>query len=212
MVASAIATTITNASWIFPTNTISGPSEPIGPDLSTYSTGDFLAWILADSRLNVNFLPNLGEGTALEFSYNGNHSEFLNGSALTITSTVSGLPSGFSLTGIQLSCQTKWNMTGNSINQTWAYSLNGGAFKNFETDVVTGGLWKTGGSLLNGLVMTNGETIAFRDTITGASGNNGNLEFDNIQISSTAVPEPSVSALASLGGFAALIAFLRKHS
>jgi hypothetical protein len=92
MVASAIATTITNASWTFPTYTISGPSEPIGSDLSIYSTGDYLAWISADSRLNVNLVPNLGEGTPLEFSYNGNHSEFLIGSAQTITSPVSEPP------------------------------------------------------------------------------------------------------------------------
>jgi hypothetical protein len=211
IVASAIATTITNASWTFPTNTISSPSQPIGSDLSTYSTGDNLSWIAADTRLNENFVPNLGQGTALEFSYNGNHSEFLNGSALTLTSTVSGLPSGFSLVGIQLSYQTKWNLNGNSINQTWAYSLNGGAFVNFETDVVTGNLWQTEGSFLNGLVLTNGETIAFSDTITGAIGNNGSLEFDNVEITSTVVSEPPAPALITFGGLATLVAFQRRR-
>ena len=210
MVAKLSATSITNVSWTFPTNSISGTSEPVGPGLSTYSTDDYLAWIKANNRLTVNFVPNLGEGTALEFSYNGNHSEFLNGSVLTLTSTVSA-PADYSFTHIQFSYHTRWSLSGSSITETWAYSLNGGAFKNLETDVAAGDGWHTEGSFLDGLTLTDGETITFRDTISGATGNNGNLEFDNIQISSTIVPEPSAPVLASLGGFAALIAFQRKR-
>lgn len=95
MVAKVNATSITNVSWTFPTNSISGPGEPVGPGLSTYSTDDYLDWIKANNRLGVNYVPNLGEGTALEFSYNGNHSEFLNGTVLTLTSTVSEPPPMF---------------------------------------------------------------------------------------------------------------------
>jgi hypothetical protein len=210
-VAKVNATSITNVSWTFPTNTISEPAEPVGPGLSTYSTDDYLAWIKANNRLSVNFVPNLGEGTALELSYNGNHPEFLNNTILTLTSTVSGAPADYSFTHIQFSYDTRWSLSGSSITETWAYSLNGGAFKNFETDTVAGDKWHTEGSLFDGLTLTAGETITFRDTISGATGNNGNLEFDNIQISSTVVPEPSAPALASLGGFAALVMFQRKR-
>ncbi len=67
--------------------------------------------------------------------------------------------------------------------------------------MVAGDKWHTEGSLFDGLTLTDGETITFRDTISGATGNNGNLEFDNFQISSTVVPEPSAPALASSGRF-----------
>ena len=211
LVAKVNATSITNVSWTFPANTNSGPSEPVGPGLSTYSTDDYLAWISANNRLAVNYVPNLGEGEALDFSYNGNHPEFLNNTILTLTSTVSGAPADYSFTHIQFSYDTRWSLSGSSITQTWAYSLNGGTFKNFETDVVAGDKWHTEGSLFDGLTLTDGETITFRDTISGATGNNGNLEFDNFQISSTVVPEPSAPVLASLGGFAALVAFQRKR-
>ena len=67
MVAKVNATTITNASWTFPTITVPGPSAPTGADFSTYSTDDYLAWVEANSKLGVNFVSNLGQGTALEF-------------------------------------------------------------------------------------------------------------------------------------------------
>ncbi len=211
MVAKANATTITNVSWTFPTNSISGPTEPVGPGLSTYSTDDYLDWIKANNRLGVNFVPNLGEGASLEFSYNGNHPEFLNGSVLTLSSTISGAPDDLSFTHVQFSYDARWSVSGSSITQTWAYSLDGVTFKNFETDVIAGDGWHTEGSFLDGLTLTDGETITFRDTISGATGNNGNLDFDNIQVTSTVVPEPSAPALASLGGFAVLVAFQRKR-
>ena len=211
MVAKANATTITNVSWTFPTNSISGPTEPVGPGLSTYSTDDYLDWIKANNRLGVNFVPNLGEGASLEFSYNGNHPEFLNGSVLTLSSTISGAPADLSFTHVQFSYDARWSVSGSSITQTWAYSLDGVTFKNFETDVIAGDGWHTEGSFLDGLTLTDGETITFRDTISGATGNNGNLDFDNIQVTSTVVPEPSAPALASLGGFAVLVAFQRKR-
>jgi hypothetical protein len=211
MVAKVSAITFTNVSWTFPYSTNSGPSEPVRPGLSTYSTDGYLNWILANNKLAVNYVPNMGDGTALDFSYTGNHPEFLNNSMLTLTTTVSGIPAGVSFTHIQFSYDTRWSLSGSSLTETLAYSLNGGAFIKFETDVVAGDLWHTEGSLFNGVTLTDGDNITVRDTISGATGNNGNLEFDNIQISSTVVPEPSVPVLASLGGFVALVAFQRKR-
>jgi hypothetical protein len=60
--------------------------------------------------------------------------------------------------------------------------------------------------------MTNGEAVAFRYTISSATGNNENLEFDNIQTTSTIVPEPSTPALADVDGLTTLVPFQRRHS
>jgi hypothetical protein len=89
-------------------------------------------------------------------------------------------------------------MTGNTVTETWAYSLNGGTFLKFETNAVTGDVWQTAGSSLTGLGLQNGDTIAFQDTFSGAAGNNGNLDFDNILITLELIPEPSSLALAGL--------------
>jgi PEP-CTERM motif len=198
MVAKASAAT-TNIIWSFPTNTIPDPSQPMAADLANDSMNDNLGWLLSHSRLTESFVSNPGNTTALEFSYNGNHSAYLNGSTLTLTSTVSGLPTGFSLSNIQLSYDTRWNMTGNTVTETWAYSLNGGAFIAFGTNAVTGDVWQTARSSLTGVVLHNGDTIAFHDTFSGAAGNNGKLDFDNIMLTSVSIPEPSSLALAGLG-------------
>ena len=90
-------------------------------------------------------------------------------------------------------------MTANTVTETWAYSFNGGAFLNFGTIAATGNVWQTTTSPLTGLVLHNGDTLAFRNTFSGAVGNNANLDFDNILITSVVVPEPPSLALAALG-------------
>jgi hypothetical protein len=198
MVAQAKAA-VTNASWTFPVSTTPAPSQPIGADLSIYSTNNTLAWIAANTRLSESFVSIPGNTTALEFSYNGNHADYLNGSTLTLTSTISGLASGDLLAGIRLSYDTRWSMTASTLTNSWAYSINGGAFIDFATDAATGNVWQTANSPLIGLTLNNGDTITFRDTFSGAVGNNGNLDFDNIQITSIVVPEPPPLTLAVLG-------------
>lgn len=198
--------TFTNALWSFPTNTASTPSQPINVDFSTYSVSNRLTWTEASSKLSEAFVLHPGDTTALEFSYNGNKPDYLNASTLTLTTTISGLAEGDWLEGIQLSCETQWNKTG-PLTETWAYSLNGGAFINFAINDVSGGTWQTFSSSLTGLQLWNGDTITFRSTFTGATGVNGSLDFDNIQITSQiasdpsvrAVPEPSAWVLMALG-------------
>ena len=209
MVANAGAT-VTNASWTFPAARLPAPSQPIAANLSSYSTNSVLGWTEADNRLAETFVFNPGDTTALEFSYNGNHPAYLNGSTLTLTFTISGLTNDFSLANVQLSYDTRWNKFLNSLTETWAYSLDGGPFVNFETDTVTGNVWQTQGSLLSGLTLKNDDTIVFRDTFSGAAGINGNLDFDNIQIFSEVIPEPYALALVALGiSFAGLRRMLR---
>jgi hypothetical protein len=197
MVASARAT-VTNASWTFPASTTPAPSQPISADLSIYSVNDVLGWTLADNRLAVAFVAHAGLTTALDFSYNGNHPAYLNGSILTLTSTISGLPSGDWLADIQLSYDTRWNKTANTVTETWAYSINGAAYINFDTVAVTGNVWQTEVIPLSGLTLNNGDTLILRDTITGAAGSNGNLDFDDFKMTSEIVPEPSSLALVLL--------------
>ena len=134
----------------------------------------------------------------------------MNGSSLTLSTTISGLPAGDSLTNIQLSYQTKWDQSGNSVTNVLAYSLNGGALINFDTNSVLGNsTWQTDGALLSGLQLQNGDTLVISDTFSGAAGNNGNLDFDNIQITSTTVvPEPSSRVLAGTGFSLAGLQFL----
>jgi hypothetical protein len=212
VVANANATTVTNVSWMFPIGTTAEPSPYMGPGLSIYSSADYLDWIPANKKLSVSFVPNLGGGSALEFSYDGNHPDYLNGTTLTLTSTVTGLPSRSSLRNIKLSYDSKWNIIGSTVTEIWAYSLNGGAFKNFETDAVTGNLWQTEGSILSGIILNNGDTIALRNTISGADGGNGKLELDNIRLTSILMPDPSSTVLASFGGLATLVVIRRLRS
>ena len=212
VVANTKAIIITNVSWSFLTGSTAEPSPPLEPGLSIYSSADYLDWIATSKKLSVSFVPNLGGGSALEFSYHGNHPDYLNGTTLTLTSTVSGLPNRFLLRNIKLSYASKWNMIGNPVTETWAYSLNGRDFKNFETDVVTGNFWQTEGSILDGIILTNGDRIALRNTISGALGSNGKLELDNIRLTSVLMPEPSSTVLASFGGLATLVVIRRLRS
>ena len=69
----------------------------------------------------------------------------------------------------------------------------------FSDQYRTGNVWQTVTSPLAGLTLHNGDTITFRDTFSGAVGNNGNLDFDNIQMTSIVVPEPAFGVLVALG-------------
>ena len=211
-VANVNATVITNVVWTFPAGTTAEPGPSMGPGLSIYSSADYLDWIVASKKLSVSLVLNLGGGSALELSYNGNHPDYLNGTTLTLTSTVTGLPNRSSLRNVKLSYDSKWNIIGNTVTESWAYSLNGGAFKNFGTDAVTGNLWQTEGSVLSGIILNNGDTLALRNTISGAGGSNGKLELDNIRLTSVLMPEASSTVLASFGGLATLVVIRRLRS
>lgn len=52
--------------------------------------------------------------------------------------------------------------------------------------------------LLSGVTLHNGDTLTLRDTFSGATGNNGNLDFDNFQMTSEIVPDLSSLALVAL--------------
>ncbi len=192
--------TITNAAWRFPASTTPGPTQPIVADISTYTINDLLGWTAGGTHLNESYVLNSGKTTALEFSYTGNQSSSMNGTTLTLSSTVSGLTAGTFLTGIQLSYETKWSNTGAPMTETWACSLNGGAYVNFSTNNVTGGSWLPETFLINALQLHNGDTIVLRDTFSAASGNGQSLDFDNFQITSAGIiPEPSLFSLLALG-------------
>jgi len=62
------------------------------------------------------------------------------------------------------------------------------------------------------LTLTNGDMLTLQATITGAAGNNENLDFDNFQITSTPVPEPSAGFLASVWGLATMAILSRRRS
>jgi hypothetical protein len=210
LMAAKTSAAITNASWTFPTTTTPPPSQPIAADLSIYSTNNVLRWLLTDNRLNVSFVANPGETTALEFSYSGNHASYLNGSYLTLSSTIAGLSAGTWLSDIQLSYDTLWNKTASSVTETWEYSVNGGAYISFDIVAATGNTWQTEVIQLSGLTLNNGDTLTLRSTFSGATGNNGNLGFDNFEMTSQIVPEPSSLVLIVLSfGIAGLRLFLR---
>jgi hypothetical protein len=189
---------ITNASWIFPTTTTPAPSQPVAANLSIYSTNNLLGWTLFNSSLNVAFVSNPGNTTALEFSYNGNHAAYLNGSTLTLTNTVSGLAAGTWLDDIQISYDTRWNKIASTVTESWAYSINGAAYINFDAVAVTGNTWQTEIIQLSGVTLYNGDTLTLRNTFSGAAGNNGALDFDNFEMTSNIVPEPPAMVLVVL--------------
>ncbi len=182
-------------------------------DLTGYSINDQLSWSEAKIGLKESFVTNPGNTTALEFSYNGSHADYLNNSTLMLTSTVSDVPAYDFLANIQLSYDTRWN-NADPIVETWAYSLNGGVFLDFQTTSLAGnGVWQTITVPLSDIQLQNGDTITFRNTFSGATSNNGKLDLDNIQIISSVyvpVPEPGTTTLAAASiGFAWLMVFLR---
>jgi len=198
MAASTDAQSVTNASWFFPASTTPGPSQPIAPNQSSYSVNDTLGWTVASGSLYLSFIARPGNTTALEFSYNGNHPEYLNGSTLTLSFTFSGVPVGHSLSDFQLSYDTRWNKTASTVTETWSYSINGSAYINFDTVAATGNAWQTEMIQLSGVTLHNGDILSLRETFSGAAGNNGALDFDNFEMTSTIVPEPSSLGLVAL--------------
>ena len=208
LMAARAGAAVTNASWVFPTTTTPPPSQPIGADLSIYTTNDVLGWTLINNRLNVSFVSRPGETTALDFSYNGNHSDYLNGSALTLTLTVSGLAAGTWLSDIQISYDTLWNKTASTVTETWSYSINGSAYLNFDTVAATGNVWQAETIQLSAVTLYNGDIITLRETFSGAAGNNGALDFDNFEMTSNIVPEPSSLVLVALSLSTAWIWFV----
>jgi hypothetical protein len=209
MVAKASAA-VTNASWSFPTTINPAPSQPIAANLAIYSTNDVLGWTSANANLNVTYVLHATANTALEFSYNGNHSAYLNGSTLTLTATISGVPTGHGLSDIQISYDTRWNKTTSTVTETWDYSINGGAYINFDLVAATGNTWQAENIVLSGLTLHDGDTIIFRNTFSGVTGNSGSLDFDNFEITTEVVPEPSALLLIALSfSIAGLRLFLR---
>jgi hypothetical protein len=96
--------------------------------------------------------------------------------------------------------------TGSDIN-TWAYSLNNGTSWTTMTTQPAGPTttaWAQYTASQNASVSA-GSTIWFRNTLTGATANNINAEFDTFSV--TAVPEPVNIALGVFGagiGFVSL--------
>jgi hypothetical protein len=178
----------------------------------TYSVNDVLNWTAGGSHLTESYVSNPGRTTALEFPYAGNQASSMNNTTITLSTTITNLLTGSFLTGIQMSYETKWSNTGTPITQTWAYSLNGGAFTNFMVNSISGNAWQTNSASFTGLQLQNGDTFVLRDTLTGASGNGQSLDFDDFMISSagfTPVPEPSGVALLLTAGVAGLVVFRR---
>jgi hypothetical protein len=92
--------------------------------------------------------------------------------------------------------------TGSRVD-TWAYSLNSGTtWVNFTTQPAnaTTAFAQYNVAPPSGVSVASGGTIWFRDTLTGATANNVNANFDTINVSALAVvPEPVTYALAVFG-------------
>jgi len=57
-------------------------------------------------------------------------------------------------------------------HRTWAYSINGGTFINFQTNAANGNIWQTFVYSFTGLVLQNGDAFLCAH-VGGASGSNG---------------------------------------
>ena len=109
----------TIAEWSFPTNAAVQPAQPFAASVSYFSTNDLLGWTAPNSKLNESYGAGNGSDAALEFSYNGNHADYLNGLILAFTVNVSGLPSDSTLDDFQLSYYSAWDKSGD-LTQTWS--------------------------------------------------------------------------------------------
>lgn len=140
-------------------------------------------------------------GGTLHYAYNGANVGNLNNTVLTFTmapnnSTISGLSVQYDAFSGQVT----------ALSGTWAYSINGGTFANIgsASGITIGAAAGANNNTftLSGVsIAPTDSSLVFRLTLSGAAGgNNGTLNFDNLEFDAlSAVPEPINYALAVFG-------------
>lgn len=174
------------ANWNFDTYTTGNTVNGAG---SSYATGTplFTANPI-DSKTTFGPLNPGYSGTSVEFAEsNPGHNM---GGNFVLT-----LQAAQSLSALQISYYTRTTST--TPGQTWEYSLNNGTTWTSIGTVTATGTFAQYSFSISGLQVNSGSTVLFRDTFSGGTGTS--VDFDNIQISASPVPEPMNYALVAFG-------------
>ncbi len=170
--------------WNFPST--GTPTFPISASSSSGTSATALNGTLTESHAQSYVSGNL-----LQFSFNGSSPSQFNNKTLTLSITASSTET---ISGLSYSTEFNNASASSPLTQTWQYSVNGGNAVNIGSANLTSTAL-TPENFTFAVSVPSGESIVFTDTITGASGNNGNLDFGGINV----VPEPINSALLGFG-------------
>lgn len=180
------------ADWTFPAT--GTPTAPINATSSSDTTGTpQMDGTIFPINHGFETYTTSGGNDVLQITYTGNHSGNLNGQTLTLTLTANAT---LNFTGLTYSTLFNNASAANPLTQTWTYAITGGGSGTVGV-VTVNNTTLDNESLSPNMTLTAGQTITFTDTITGASGNNGALDFGNFSIA--AVPEPVTWALIGFG-------------
>jgi hypothetical protein len=171
-----------------------------GP-LTSYAASSFDSGIVATPGLSTSggvAVPSV-TGGVLTYSYNGNNVGNLNNCAFVLSLTASSLAD---YSGLSVAFTDSGNGALTSLTGQWSYRFG-----------TTGGFTTIGSSFnlipvgtktttLTGITISAGQTLQLQFVMSAAAGgNNGQLNFDNLDINGTVtpVPEPVHYALACFG-------------
>ncbi len=185
------------ATWSFPASGTA--TAPINATSSADTTGtptlNGTLFTGVATHLGTSTYTTSGTSDVLQFLYAGNHAGDVNGATLTLTLTAS---TTFTFSGLTYSTLFNNASAGSPLTQTWTYSISGGGSGSIGAISLNNGSL-TGESLSLGATLNAGQTITITDTISGATGNNGTVDFGQIQLNGTPVPEPVTCALSAFG-------------
>jgi hypothetical protein len=191
------ATTV--ASWNFTGTWTTGTSPTIAGTPGAFVSGASMTTLITDSGIGTPSIARQGTGgqSGAYMRFTDNLFATSYPARFTLTLTSSANMSSFSITYYARSSTTTM------ATDTWSYSINGGAFTDFATQTIASGTtWNQYTVTPSAsIAVLSGQTIAFRNTLSGGTAGNVTADFDTITV--TAVPEPVNVALGMFGaGFA----------
>jgi hypothetical protein len=165
-------------------------SDPPGVQSSTITPQFLTPSFVTGTTVNLALGDTTGAGSALRVTFSSGGG---GGNAKSLQFTVNTV----NLSNLSLSYATEASSGGHI--QTLSYSTNGTTFTNVGTFTPTTSFTLASFNNLPTAV-DNQPSVTFRITITGVGGNNNQFnDFDNIQLTGNAVPEPATVVGGLLG-------------
>jgi hypothetical protein len=165
-------------------------SDPPGVQTSTITLQFLTPSFVTGTTLNLALGDMTGAGSALRVTFSNGGG---GGNAKSFQFTVNTV----NLSNLSLSYATRASSGGHI--QTLSYSTNGTTFTNVGTFTPTTSFTQASFNNLPTAV-DNQSSVTFRITITGVGGNGNQFnDFDNIQLTGNAVPEPATVVGGLLG-------------
>ena len=195
-----VEASLTIADWAFPASgTVTSP-------INASSSADTTGTPTLSGTLFGNFTSTAtqsygtsGTANVLQFNYSGSHVGDINGQTLTLTLTAS---TTLNLGSLIYSSSFNNATASHPLTETWIYTITGGTGSSGTWGSATlNNSSLTGESLgnVNGVTLTAGQQLVLTETISGGNNNNGTLDFGEISLTATPVPEPITYALPVFG-------------